>query len=43
MSNDRIPKQVVLIRMEGKRKNGTPWKDGPDKVEEDMKVKGIRN
>jgi hypothetical protein len=29
--------------MEGKRKKGTPWKDGPDKFEEDMKVKGTRN
>jgi hypothetical protein len=38
-----MPKQAVIVRMEGKRKKGTPWKDGPDKFEEDMKVKGTRN
>jgi hypothetical protein len=41
--NERMAKQVVTIRMEGKRKKGGPWKDGSDKVEENMKEKGIRN
>jgi len=43
MRNDRMPKQVVIIRMEGKRKKGRPCKDGSDKVEENMKEEGIRN
>jgi hypothetical protein len=43
MRNERMPKQVVIIRMEGKRKKGRPWKDGSDKVGENIKEKGIRN
>jgi hypothetical protein len=37
-----MPKQVAIVRMEGKRKKVTPWKDGLGEVEEDMKLKGIR-
>jgi hypothetical protein len=33
----------VIVGMRGKMKKGTPWKDGIDKVEEDMKIKGISN
>jgi hypothetical protein len=29
--------------MERKGKKRPPWKDGPNKVEENMKLKGIRN
>jgi hypothetical protein len=38
-----MSKQVVIVRMEGKREKGRPWKDGPDKAEEDPKLEGIRN
>jgi hypothetical protein len=37
-----MPKQVVYVVREGKRKKGRLWKDGPDAVEEDMKVTGIK-
>ena len=40
MSKERMPNEVVTVRMEGKRKEVTPWKDELDDVEEDMKLKG---
>jgi hypothetical protein len=36
-NNEGMPKQVVIVRMERKRKKVTPWKDGHDEVEEVMK------
>jgi len=34
---------MVIVRMEGKSKKGRPWKNGPDKVEEDTKANRIGN
>jgi len=31
-NNERMPKQVVTDRMEGKGKKVTPWKHGHDEV-----------
>jgi hypothetical protein len=42
MSNERMPKQVVFVTTEGKRKKVRSSKEEPDEVEEDMKVKEIR-
>ena len=33
----------MIVRLEGKGKKGTPWKNGPEKAEDGMKVKGIGN
>jgi len=43
MSNERMPKQLVSARMEENIKKGRPWKNGTDKVEEGLRIKGIGN
>ena len=43
MSNERMPKQIVIVGMEGRRNKGRPWKNRPENAEEDMKIKRIRN
>jgi hypothetical protein len=42
MNNERMPKNNDK-KMEGTRKRGRPRKRWIDKVEEDLKIQGIRN
>ena len=43
ISNERMPKHVVIVRMEEKIKKGRPQKNGTDKGEEGLRIKGIGN
>ena len=43
MNNERMPKQIVTVRMEGTRKRQRPQKRWTNEVEEDLKIMGIRN
>jgi ABC-type taurine transport system ATPase subunit len=43
MNSERMPKREVTVRIGGKSKKCRPWRDGPDKVEYSLRVKGIRN
>jgi len=43
MNNERIPKQIAIVRMEGMRKRQRPQKRRTNETEEDLKIMGIRN
>jgi len=43
MNNERMPKQIVIVRMLGTRKRQRPQKRWTNEVEEDLKIMGIRN
>jgi hypothetical protein len=43
MNNERMPKQIVFVRLEGTRKRQRPQKRWTNEVEEDLKIMGIRN
>jgi hypothetical protein len=42
MNNERMPKKITT-KMEGTRKRGRPRKIWIEKVEEDLKITGLRN
>jgi hypothetical protein len=42
-NNERIPKQIAIVRMEGSRKRQRPQKRWTNEAEENMKILGIRN
>jgi hypothetical protein len=43
MNNERMPKKIMTIKIEGTRKRGRPRKRWIDEVEDDLKIMGIRN
>jgi len=43
MNIERMPKQLVIVTMEGIRKRHRPQKRRTNEVEEDLKIMGIRN
>jgi hypothetical protein len=38
-----MPKQVVIVRIEGKKEERKTMKNGPDTFKEGLRKKGIRN
>jgi hypothetical protein len=42
MHNERMPKQIVIVRMVGTKKRQRPQKRWTNEVEEDLKIMGIR-